>query len=168
MLYSRGLDESKARWFFQQLILGMDYCHKMNISNRDIKLENTLLHSQGADRRPMVKLCDFGQSLHSFFPFDCLNEDPEIKTAKKALFTQGIPSMRITASRRQQSGLRGIQVRNWRPNQGEVCRNAATSRETGSDSVSMIMQLLRCWQTGSDMMQSRPTCGAPESCCMQW
>ncbi len=57
---SRGLDENKARWFFQQLILALDYCHKMNISNRDIKLENTLLHSQGADRRPMVKLCDFG------------------------------------------------------------------------------------------------------------
>ena len=34
----------------------------MNISNRDIKLENTLLHSQGHDRRPMVKLCDFGAS----------------------------------------------------------------------------------------------------------
>lgn len=58
---SRGLDENKARWFFQQLILALDYCHKMNISNRDIKLENTLLHSQGADRRPMVKLCDFGR-----------------------------------------------------------------------------------------------------------
>ena len=57
---SRGLDENKARWFFQQLILALDYCHKMNISNRDIKLENTLLHSQGHDRRPMVKLCDFG------------------------------------------------------------------------------------------------------------
>ena len=60
---SRGLDESKARWFFQQLVLALDYCHKMNISNRDIKLENTLLHSQGADRRPMVKLCDFGTYL---------------------------------------------------------------------------------------------------------
>ena len=59
---SRGLDENKARWFFQQLILALDYCHKMNISNRDIKLENTLLHSQGADRRPMVKLCDFGEA----------------------------------------------------------------------------------------------------------
>ena len=58
---SRGLDEGKARWFFQQLVLALDYCHKMNISNRDIKLENTLLHSQGADRRPMVKLCDFGR-----------------------------------------------------------------------------------------------------------
>ena len=40
--------------------MALDYCHKMNISNRDIKLENTLLHSQGQDRRPMVKLCDFG------------------------------------------------------------------------------------------------------------
>lgn len=24
----RGLPESEARWFFQQLILGMDYCHR--------------------------------------------------------------------------------------------------------------------------------------------
>jgi len=31
------------RWFFQQLIIGLDYCHKMGIFNRDIKLENTLL-----------------------------------------------------------------------------------------------------------------------------
>ena len=25
----RGLSEDEARWFFQQLILGLDYCHKM-------------------------------------------------------------------------------------------------------------------------------------------
>jgi serine/threonine-protein kinase SRK2 len=24
-----GLEELEARWFFQQLIIGMDYCHKM-------------------------------------------------------------------------------------------------------------------------------------------
>ena len=24
-----GLEEVEARWFFQQLIIGMDYCHKM-------------------------------------------------------------------------------------------------------------------------------------------
>ena len=24
-----GLEEAEARWFFQQLIIGMDYCHKM-------------------------------------------------------------------------------------------------------------------------------------------
>ncbi len=25
----RGLSEDEARWFFQQLMLGLDYCHKM-------------------------------------------------------------------------------------------------------------------------------------------
>lgn len=25
----RGLSEDESRWFFQQLILGLDYCHKM-------------------------------------------------------------------------------------------------------------------------------------------
>lgn len=32
-----------CRWFFQQLILAVDYCHKKGVANRDIKLENTLL-----------------------------------------------------------------------------------------------------------------------------
>ena len=39
------------RWFFQQLIIGLDYCHKMGVVNRDIKLENTLLQvSDGIQR----------------------------------------------------------------------------------------------------------------------
>lgn len=31
------------RWFFQQVVLTMDYFHRLGISHRDIKLENTLL-----------------------------------------------------------------------------------------------------------------------------
>jgi hypothetical protein len=58
---SLGLDEGACRWFFQQIILALDYCHKMRISNRDIKLENTLLN---ANSPPMVKLCDFGYSIN--------------------------------------------------------------------------------------------------------
>lgn len=54
--------EDLARWIFQQLIFGLDYCHRKGIANRDIKLENILLQS-GA-RRPLVKLCDFGYSKH--------------------------------------------------------------------------------------------------------
>ena len=54
-----GLDEGDARWFFQQLIIGLDYCHRMGVVNRDIKLENTLLDG-GA--RPLLKICDFGYS----------------------------------------------------------------------------------------------------------
>ena len=38
-----GLGEDHARWFFQQVVLALDCCHKMRISNRDINLENTLL-----------------------------------------------------------------------------------------------------------------------------
>ena len=40
----RGLSEDEARWFFQQLVLGLDYCHKMGIVNRDIKLEVSQPH----------------------------------------------------------------------------------------------------------------------------
>eukprot|EP01025_Chloroclados_australasicus_P025094 TRINITY_DN2508_c0_g2_i1.p1 TRINITY_DN2508_c0_g2~~TRINITY_DN2508_c0_g2_i1.p1 ORF type:complete len:355 (-),score=41.31 TRINITY_DN2508_c0_g2_i1:3034-4098(-) len=54
-----GLKEDEARWFFQQLIVAIDYCHKMGIVNRDIKLENTLLDGS---KKPLLKLCDFGYS----------------------------------------------------------------------------------------------------------
>ena len=30
--------EEDARWFFQQLMVGLDYCHRMGVVNRDIKL----------------------------------------------------------------------------------------------------------------------------------
>ncbi len=35
----QGLAEDLARWFFQQLIVALDFCHKKGIANRDIKLE---------------------------------------------------------------------------------------------------------------------------------
>ncbi|GMH37863.1 hypothetical protein BSKO_05747 [Bryopsis sp. KO-2023] len=54
----RSLSEDKARWFFQQLILAVDYCHKQNIVIRDIKLANILLD----EAQETIKLCDFGFS----------------------------------------------------------------------------------------------------------
>ncbi|KAL5181727.1 Serine/threonine-protein kinase SRK2A [Glycine soja] len=55
-----------ARFFFQQLISGVSYCHSMQICHRDLKLENTLLDGNPA---PRLKICDFGFSksalLHS-------------------------------------------------------------------------------------------------------
>jgi serine/threonine-protein kinase SRK2 len=52
------MKENEARPLFQQLLLAVDYCHKMTVANRDIKLENTLL----SNRRnpPILKLTDFG------------------------------------------------------------------------------------------------------------
>lgn len=58
----KRLEESLARWFFQQLMIAMDYCHRKGVASRDIKLENILL-SQG-ELLPILKLCDFGYSKH--------------------------------------------------------------------------------------------------------
>ncbi|KAG4165988.1 hypothetical protein ERO13_A13G104001v2 [Gossypium hirsutum] len=49
----------KARFFFQQLISGVSYCHAMKICHRDLKMENTLLHGSTV---PRLKICDFGYS----------------------------------------------------------------------------------------------------------
>ncbi|XP_077248805.1 serine/threonine-protein kinase SAPK7-like [Tasmannia lanceolata] len=54
--------EDEARYFFQQLISGVNYCHSMQICHRDLKLENTLLDGNPA---PRLKICDFGYSKSS-------------------------------------------------------------------------------------------------------
>ncbi|KHN23689.1 Serine/threonine-protein kinase SAPK10 [Glycine soja] len=54
--------EDEARFFFQQLISGVSYCHAMQVCHRDLKLENTLLDGSSA---PRLKICDFGYSKSS-------------------------------------------------------------------------------------------------------
>ncbi|CAL0331720.1 unnamed protein product [Lupinus luteus] len=60
------LTEDLARFFFQQLISGVGYCHSMQICHRDLKVENILLDGNSV---PLLKICDFGFSksnvLHS-------------------------------------------------------------------------------------------------------
>nr|XP_025615016.1 serine/threonine-protein kinase SRK2E isoform X2 [Arachis hypogaea] len=51
--------EDEARFFFQQFICGVSYCHAMQVCHRDLKLENTLLDGSPA---PRLKICDFGYS----------------------------------------------------------------------------------------------------------
>uniref|UniRef100_A0A803MVV6 non-specific serine/threonine protein kinase n=1 Tax=Chenopodium quinoa TaxID=63459 RepID=A0A803MVV6_CHEQI len=59
---SNNGEECKARYFFQQLISGVSFCHSMQICHRDLKLENTLLDGNPA---PRLKICDFGYSKSS-------------------------------------------------------------------------------------------------------
>ena len=57
-IYNRTrINESTACKFFQQLIDGIDYLHKINVVHRDLKPENLLL-----DERENVKMADFGLS----------------------------------------------------------------------------------------------------------
>ena len=51
------LKEAEARKFFQQIISGIDYCHRHMIVHRDLKPENLLLDQYGN-----IKVADFGLS----------------------------------------------------------------------------------------------------------
>ncbi|KAJ3106652.1 hypothetical protein HDU96_008146 [Phlyctochytrium bullatum] len=57
-LVKRGrLSEEEALSFFQQIIYGVDFCHKHLICHRDLKPENLLL-----DKDRNVKIADFGMA----------------------------------------------------------------------------------------------------------
>ena len=51
------LAEEEARHFFQQIISGLEYCHRNMVVHRDLKPENLLL-----DARHNIKIADFGLS----------------------------------------------------------------------------------------------------------
>ncbi|WVW83108.1 hypothetical protein I302_105126 [Kwoniella bestiolae CBS 10118] len=57
-LVSQGrLPPDEASRYFQQIVAGVDYCHRFNICHRDLKPENLLL-----DAEKNIKIADFGMA----------------------------------------------------------------------------------------------------------
>lgn len=72
-LFDRIIDvkqfsEKKAANILKQVLLAINYMHKMNVTHRDLKPENILLESKNVEDLD-VKIADFG--------FSCIY-DPEI------------------------------------------------------------------------------------------
>ena len=57
---AKRFPENDARYFFQQLVCGLEYLHAAGVTHRDVKLENTLIG--GSRPGTLVKICDFGYS----------------------------------------------------------------------------------------------------------
>jgi 5'-AMP-activated protein kinase catalytic alpha subunit len=57
LLPENRLKEREASRFFQQIVSGVEYIHKLRIVHRDLKPENLLL-----DKNKNIKLVDFGLS----------------------------------------------------------------------------------------------------------
>jgi serine/threonine protein kinase/Ca2+-binding EF-hand superfamily protein len=56
-LQSEPFPEPLARYYFYQLIKGLQYCHSMGVCHRDLRLENLLMDNYGN-----MKITDFGQA----------------------------------------------------------------------------------------------------------
>lgn len=70
--------ENTVRFYFQQLILTVDYCHRKDICHRDIKLENLCL--SGEENRVLM-LVDFGYA----------NVPPPINTLHQPIHVVELP-----------------------------------------------------------------------------
>jgi len=61
LMYTSKFEDELARWFFQSLTEGMEYCHGQNVIHRDLKHDNCLLGENF-----VVKITDFGFATHYY------------------------------------------------------------------------------------------------------
>lgn len=108
ILRCKGFKEIRARFYFRQLIEGLEYCHKTGFCHRDLKPENLLL-----DHNHVLKISDFG--LSTLIHVDSNNEAKT--TNSSTLYTQcGTPNYiapEIIAVTTNGDGYSGAKVDLW-------------------------------------------------------
>jgi len=57
LVSSRSFEANEASKYFQQIIRGLDYCHRFGICHRDLKPENIMLTAE-----KNIKIADFGMA----------------------------------------------------------------------------------------------------------
>ena len=59
MKHECGLEESRAKCFFAQMVTALSYCHNNYVVHRDLKPANILVMGEGLERG-RVKIADMG------------------------------------------------------------------------------------------------------------
>lgn len=62
-----------------QVAFALDYCHRMGIASRNVKLDNLLVMGGEPGTRRVIKLCDFGLSA------ECRRDGPHGCTVRPSL-----------------------------------------------------------------------------------
>lgn len=83
------MDEDKARFYFSEVLLAIEYLHKLDLVHRDIKPENILIDVDGH-----AQLADFGFCKHITGRTYTVCGTPEY-IAPEILLRQGIITRRI-------------------------------------------------------------------------
>eukprot|EP01065_Artemidia_motanka_P033228 TRINITY_DN40205_c0_g1_i1.p1 TRINITY_DN40205_c0_g1~~TRINITY_DN40205_c0_g1_i1.p1 ORF type:complete len:478 (+),score=114.12 TRINITY_DN40205_c0_g1_i1:63-1496(+) len=78
----KRFDESTARSFFHQLILGVRYCHQQGVVHRDLKPQNLLLTHEST-----LKIADFG-----FSNFQQIDQDGKVTQTMRLQTCCGTPN----------------------------------------------------------------------------
>jgi serine/threonine protein kinase len=95
-------DEHMARFFFQQLVAGVQFIHDQGLAHRDLKLENTLIKLEqtkpGKQPTPVLKIADFGFCKHEDLNTPCksrVGTPAYISPVRPAHFTTFLSALQV-------------------------------------------------------------------------
>ena len=167
----RGLSEDEARWFFQQLILGLDYCHKMVCGPGHICLRMSRISCMPT---PAERLSMLGPIWDGSCLLCAGCREPGHQAGEHAAGRQpsaAAEDLRLWLLEARKGQPAKVESRHPRLHRLVVCDTCVLQmqgqpqRLAGAHQACVVLQPRRSSPTKSITTASRQTCGQRASCC---